>query len=221
MVVAQVLTVCPLLFFQGAYAQPVAEHALTLALGLLRYLPMRIRATSWGSSQGLSLFNTNIVILGAGGITLSLLALLEPFRPNVTILRRKAEPLKDESIPPRLHGQVHVSTLAELDKYLANVDVIFAACALTPDTKYCLAKAQFAKMQKHSIIVNVARGEVINIKDLTEALKQGQIGGAGLDVTDPEPLPDNHPLWSLTSQHESVDVEEDKGGKRANLIIVR
>lgn len=181
---------------------------------------MRVRATSWGPSQGLSLFNTNIIILGAGGITLSLLALLEPFRPNVTILRRKAEPLKDESIPPNLRGQVHVSTLAELDKHLTNANIIFVACALTPETKCCLAKSQFEKMQKHSIIVNVARGEVINVEDLTEALKQGQIGGAGLDVTDPEPLPDSHPLWSLTTRHKSVDVEEEKGGKRANLIIV-
>lgn len=205
---------------KGAYAQPVAEHALALALGLLRYFPMRVRASSWGDSQALSLFNSNVVILGAGGITLSLLALLDPFRPNVTILRRRADPLEESLIPSNLKGRVHVSTLSELDKHLPNVDVIFAACALTPDTKNCLAKRQFGKMHKDAIIVNVARGEVVHTDDLVEALKMGQIGGAGLDVTAPEPLPDGHPLWDLTSKHEVMDTDERNGGKKANVIIV-
>lgn len=171
-------------------------------------------------SQALSLFNSNIVILGAGGITLSLISQLEPFSPTITILRRKAEPLDDEVVPSKLKDRIHVSTLSDLDKLLPKADIIFAACALTPDTKDCLAKSQFEKMQKHAIIVNVSRGEVINTDDLVVALREGQIGGAGLDVTAPEPLPDEHPLWNLSSSHEDADVEEAKGGKRANLIIV-
>lgn len=158
--------------------------------------------------------------MGAGGITLCLLALLEPFRPNITILRRKAEPLDDKLIPPNLKGRVHFSTLAELDKHLSSVDVIFAACALTPDTRNCLRRAQFNKMHKDSIVVNVARGEVIDTDDLIIALRSGQIGGAGLDVTAPEPLPDGHPLWDLASQHRSMDTDKEKGGKQANIIIV-
>ncbi|UZJ54535.1 hypothetical protein CBS101457_003855 [Exobasidium rhododendri] len=204
---------------KGAFSQPVAEHALTLALALLRYLPMRVRATSWGNSQGLSIFNTNIVILGAGGITLSLLAQLEPFTPTITVLRRKAEPLEPEDVPAKLRDRIHVATLAELDKHLPNADIVFAACALTDDTKGCLGKSQFKMMRKDAIVVNVARGEVINTDDLVVALREGQIGGAGLDVTAPEPLPSDHPLWNLETEHENMDVEVEKGGKKANLII--
>jgi phosphoglycerate dehydrogenase-like enzyme len=182
---------------------------------------MRIRATSWGPSQGQSLFRSNILIIGAGGITLSLLSLLEPFRPTITILRRRAEPLDESVVPSGLKDLIRVATLADLDEHVAKANVVVAACALTPDTRACLAKTQFSKMQKHAIVVNVARGEVIKTDDLVEALQQGQIGGAGLDVTDPEPLPASHALWSLTSTHEDVhNVEEEKGGKRANLIIV-
>jgi phosphoglycerate dehydrogenase-like enzyme len=158
--------------------------------------------------------------LGAGGITLSLLAQLEPFTPAVTILRRKAEPLEDELIPDKLKDRVQVATLADLDKYIPEADIIVAACALTPDTKFCLAKKQFELMQEHAIVVNVARGEVIHTDDLVDALREGIIGGAGLDVTFPEPLASNHPLWKLESKHKSMDVEVEKGGKKANLIIV-
>jgi hypothetical protein len=76
-------------------------------------------------------------------------------------------------------------------------------------------------MQRHALVVNVARGEVIQTDDLVVALQEGQIGGAALDVTDPEPLPANHPLWTLSTKHEAMDVEAEKGGKMANLIIVR
>ena len=181
---------------------------------------MRIRATSWGPSQGLSLYHSNIVILGAGGITISLLAQLEPFTPKITVLRRKAEPLDDSIVPAKLRDLIHVSTLAELDNYLPKADIVVAACALTPDTHSCLGKAQFEKMQNHAIVVNVARGEVVNTDDLVVALKEGHIGGAGLDVTAPEPLPDNHPLWDLQSSHPSVNLDTKKGGGKANLIIV-
>lgn len=151
---------------------------------------------------------------------MSLIALLEPFRPKITILRRKAEPLEESTVPANLKDRIHVSTLAELDSHLPTADIIVAACALTPDTRSCLAKAQFEKMQKHAIVINVARGEVVNTQDILVALKEGQIGGAGLDVTDPEPLPDNHPLWNVDTVHKDMNIAVEKGGKKANLIIV-
>ena len=71
------------------------------------------------------------------------------------------------------------------------------ALALTPDTEAMFGADEFALMEQHAWIVNVARGRHIVTDDLVDALREGTIGGAGLDVTDPEPLPADHPLWSL------------------------
>lgn len=160
-----------------------------------------------------------MLILGAGGITLSLLSLLAPFTPEVTVLRRKADPIEDRFIPPQLK-HLKVGTLTDLDTHVRQADVVIVNCALTSQTKGVLSKKQFSLMKKSSIVVNVARGEVINTDDLVIALQEGQIFGAGLDVTHPEPLPDDHPLWQLSSSHPELDVPSVQGGKRANLIIV-
>ena len=71
------------------------------------------------------------------------------------------------------------------------------ALALTPETEGLFGRDEFEMMEDHAWIVNVARGRHIITDHLVEALQNGTIGGAGLDVTDPEPLPDGHPLWSL------------------------
>jgi D-3-phosphoglycerate dehydrogenase len=73
------------------------------------------------------------------------------------------------------------------------------ALALTPQTHGIMGKEQFEKMQSHAWLVNVGRGQQIVTDDLVLALKSGQIGGAALDVTDPEPLPAGHPLWSMSN----------------------
>ncbi|MCO5585468.1 hypothetical protein L7F22_039401 [Adiantum nelumboides] len=206
---------------KGAYSRPVAEHALMLALGLLRNIPLRTHATSWGPPKALSLYNTNVLILGAGGIAIELLALLAPFKVNVTILRRKAEPLKKEEVPAGWKGDIQVGSLSDLDKHVVNTDAIFVTCALTPDTEGCLGKAQFDKItSKQAIVVNVARGECIRQDDLVDAVRKGKLFGAGLDVTAPEPLPEGHPLWNLELDQADKEVNEKQGGsKRANVII--
>jgi phosphoglycerate dehydrogenase-like enzyme len=79
---------------KGAYAQPVAEHALTLLLGALRVLGVRSRATSWGEKSGESLYGRRVVIVGAGGIAVELMRLLRPFDVHVTIVRRSDSPVE-------------------------------------------------------------------------------------------------------------------------------
>lgn len=178
--------------------------------------------TLFPSRQGIarSLYGSNVLVVGAGGITTALLSQLEPFQPHVTVLRRRADPLDPKDVPAKLKDQIRVGTLADLDNHIGKADVVVLTCALTADTHGCIGKLQLQKMQKHAVIVNVARGEVIRTADLVEALEQGTIGGAGLDVTDPEPLPDNHPLWSLSTSHPALDLPREKGGQRANVIIV-
>nr|MBA2624118.1 hydroxyacid dehydrogenase [Acidimicrobiia bacterium] len=80
---------------------------------------------------------------------------------------------------------------------VAGADVVVVALALTPATRGIVDAAVLGRMEGHAWLVNVGRGEHVVTADLVEALRSGSIGGAGLDVTDPEPLPDGHSLWSL------------------------
>jgi phosphoglycerate dehydrogenase-like enzyme len=83
----------------------------------------------------------------------------------------------------------------QLHEVLPGADVVFIALALTPDTTGLLGAAELALLESHAWLVNVGRGAHIVTDDLVAALAAGSFGGAALDVTDPEPLPDGHPLW--------------------------
>jgi phosphoglycerate dehydrogenase-like enzyme len=171
---------------KGVYADQVAEHALMLALAGLRQLPERITARSWGRPGGDSLFDERVTILGGGGITASLLPLLAPFRVAATVVRRVSDPV------PGAARTVPASGLAAA---LPDAKVVFLALALTPETQRIIGAEQLATMRADAWLVNVARGRHVDTGALVAALTAGSIAGAALDVTDPEPLPDGHPLW--------------------------
>ncbi|HEX4218113.1 MAG TPA: D-isomer specific 2-hydroxyacid dehydrogenase family protein, partial [Acidimicrobiales bacterium] len=173
---------------KGAFAEPVAEHALTLALAGLRLLPERVEARSWGSQGGTSLYDERVTILGAGGITSSLLRHLAPFRVHTTVVRRSPNPMPGASV---------TASLAELGDALAGSLVVFLALALSPETAGVIGPSELGRMDEHAWLVNVARGRHVETDALVGALDRGSIAGAALDVTDPEPLPEGHPLWSL------------------------
>lgn len=174
---------------KGVYAEPVAEHALALALAGLRDLPQRIRATTWEAQGGVSLYDGKATILGGGGITECLLALLKPMRTEVTVVRR------DTTTP--LDGAARIVGPEMLHESLRDADAVFLALALTPETTGIIDAAALKAMASHAWLVNVARGGHVVTDDLVDALRNDAIGGAALDVTDPEPLPDGHPLWDL------------------------
>ena len=173
---------------KGVYAEPVAEHVLMLALAGLRGMATYARAGRWEAPEGRNLLGASVTILGGGGITDSLLRLLAPFNCEVTVVRNRPQPMKGA-------GQVVGSdALADV---LPRTDVLVLALALTPDTKGIIGAAELAALPDHAWIVNVARGGHIVTDDLVAALQADQIGGAALDVTDPEPLPEGHPLWAM------------------------
>ena len=171
---------------KGSYAEPVAEHALMLTLAGLRCMRTRITARSWGESAGRSLFDQPVTILGGGGISEALLRLLAPFRADTTVLRRNPEPVS---------GATRTLPMSKLDEALSTATVVVLALALTPETERIIGPAQLEAMRTDAWLVNVARGQHIDTDALVAALDQQAIGGAALDVTDPEPLPDGHPLW--------------------------
>jgi len=173
---------------KGAYAEPVAEHALALLLAGLRQLTVRARARSWGEPGGVSLYGQPVTIVGGGGIATELLRLLEPFRTQVTVVRRHPEPL------PGAARMIGADRLAEA---LPGARAVVLTLALTPETKGLIGRTELAAMERDAWLVNVARGGLVDTGALLDALLSGRIGGAALDVTDPEPLPPGHPLFNL------------------------
>lgn len=172
---------------KGAYAQPVAEHALALILASLRVLPARARARSWNSvPAGTSLYGRSVLIIGAGGIARELIRLLEPFGTHIVVVRRSSEPVP---------GAARTAPVGRLNAELPAADIVVVAAALTGDTRHLLGAAELALMAQTAHLVNIARGPLVDTDALVAALATGAIAGAALDVTDPEPLPDGHPLW--------------------------
>jgi phosphoglycerate dehydrogenase-like enzyme len=174
---------------KGVYSEPVAEHALALALACLRRLKQRATATAWGDPHGATLYDADVVVLGGGGITGALLGLLAPFRTRVTVVRRDG----DRQLP----GAVRTVGLDALHDVLPQARLVVLALALTPQTEHVVGACELELMDPSAVLVNVARGRHVDQGALADALRTGAIGGAGLDVTDPEPLPDDSPLWSL------------------------
>ncbi|MGI9824372.1 D-isomer specific 2-hydroxyacid dehydrogenase family protein [Agromyces sp. Marseille-Q5079] len=174
---------------KGSYARPVAEHALMLALSVLREVPRRARARTWQADErGHSLFGARVVLLGGGGITEELLRLLSPFGVQATVVRRREAPVE---------GAARTVTDSALPEVLGGADVLFVASALTERTRGMIGAAELAALPEGAVLVNVARGALVDTDALVAELASGRLGGAGLDVTEPEPLPTGHPLWQL------------------------
>ena len=172
---------------KGVYAEPVAEHALALLLAWLRNLHAYARADGWTGQAGTNLLGARVTIVGGGGIAESLLRLLGPFGCRTTVVRRRPEPMD---------GAAEVVGMEHLDAALTGAEAVVLAVALTPATAGLLDRRRLELLAPHGWVVNVARGAHIVTDDLVAVLAEGRIGGAALDVTDPEPLPDDHPLWS-------------------------
>jgi phosphoglycerate dehydrogenase-like enzyme len=172
---------------KGVYARPVAEHALGLALAGMRHLAAYARERSWSRPSGHNLLGARVTIVGGGEITRELVTLMRPFGADVTVVRRSDEPFEGASRT--------VGTAGLLDA-LAGADLVVLTLALTDQTVGIIDATAMGAMQDHAWLVNVARGRHVDTDALVAALDSGGIGGAALDVTDPEPLPDDHPLWS-------------------------
>jgi phosphoglycerate dehydrogenase-like enzyme len=117
-----------------------------------------------------------------------LLEQLAPFRVQATVVRRKSDPVP---------GAARTVSVEALDDVLPDSLVVYLALALTPETTRIIGAHQLDLMDETAWLVNVARGPHVDTDALVAALGSGSIAGAALDVTDPEPLPDGHPLWDM------------------------
>ena len=179
---------------KGVYSEPVAELALTLLLAGLRGVGTYARRSTWNpkdaNALGANLGGAEITVLGAGGITRSFLRLAKPFGVDTTVVRRRLD-----ATP--IDGATRIVAAGDLEVALRDADAVVLALPLVADTVGIINSHTLSLLGPNTWIVNVARGGHVVTDDLVDALRDHRIGGAALDVTDPEPLPDGHPLWSL------------------------
>ncbi|RVX40222.1 D-3-phosphoglycerate dehydrogenase [Nonomuraea polychroma] len=171
----------------GSYGPAVAEHALALMLTAARGLHRLARATRWGPNASQEFAGSTVAIVGCGGIGRALIRMLEPFGCTVVAVTDRGD------VP----GAAKVVPRARYREALPEADYVVVAAPATPDTRGMIGAPEFALMRESAWLVNVARGGLVVTDDLVAALRAGRIGGAALDVTDPEPLPDGHPLWGM------------------------
>jgi phosphoglycerate dehydrogenase-like enzyme len=177
-----------------AYAPTVAEHAVASLLAVLRRIPEAVRHADrreWpqaelGPKVG-TLNGATVAVVGFGNIGRAVAERLRGFGARVVAVTRsgRADALADES-----------ATNAQLDDVLARSDAVVVAVPLTSETRGMIGARALAALPPHAVLVNIARGAVLDQRALTDALASGRLGGAALDVVDPEPPPADDPLWS-------------------------
>jgi len=178
----------------GCVAPTVAEHVMTLLLSLMRRVPAMLEEQgkrNWSrlgvSAKARSVEGMTMAIVGYGQIGREVAKRAKAFGIHIVAVSRSAK--DDEFIDEAF-------ALDALDTVLARADIAVLSIALTPDTAHLFDAARLAACKPGMVLVNVARGGVVVQTALARALKSGQIGGAGLDATTPEPLPADDPLWA-------------------------
>jgi phosphoglycerate dehydrogenase-like enzyme len=180
---------------RGAHSAVVADHAFALILAHARCLP------AFGGAQAerrwqkhgfddrmFDLEGKVLGIAGFGSIGEAIARRASGFGMRVWASRRRsaASAVIERLVPA-----------AELDELLEVADVVVVACALTQETQGLFDAARFARMKRSAFFVNVARGGIVREADLIDALRDGRIAGAGLDVFEEEPLAPTSPLWTM------------------------
>lgn len=190
----------------GVLADQVAEHSLALITGLLRGLPVFFRAQQkkeFIRRPTGDLHRATIGIVGFGGNGRRLAEVLRVFRGRIvaTDVFPSDKPDYVESLWPA----------DRLNELLSVSDIVILAAPLTDATRGMIDVAALAHMKPSAILINMARGPLVVEADLVEALQSGRLAGAGLDVTEIEPLPPDSPLWSMPN----VIITPHVGGQSA------
>lgn len=183
----------------GIHAIPISEYVIGAMIAFAKGFPRAAKQQSRNQWQGYispELAGATVGILGLGAIGRRVAQLAKALGMRVIAVRRSAEQRTtgEEAGDPCFDVMVPAS---ELHYVLAESDYIVLSVPLTDDTQHMIGEAELRAMKPNAVIVNIARGAVIDQPALIAALKSGAIAGAALDVTDPEPLPVDHELWSL------------------------
>ena len=183
----------PVCITPNANYQSVAEHALAMMFALAKSLPLhdrRIRNGVWDkvSDRGLELFEKCLGVIGVGRIGRRLVEMVQPLNMKVI----GYDPwLAAEDFP------ANIQPVVDLDELLRDADFISLSCPRTQETTNMIGENEFSMMKPTAVLVNTARGGIINESALIQALQDGTIRGAGLDCFDMEPLPQDSPFMSI------------------------
>jgi len=173
---------------KGVYAGPIAEYVIGMLLAGVRRLPELMRDRRWQPLEVRTLRGATVGIVGAGGIGSAVIELLRPMgaRPIAATRSGRGVDGADVSVGP-----------TEIDAVVRESDFLVLAAPDTPETRGLFDARLFRQMRPHAWLVNVGRGTIIDTQALVDALREGKLAGAALDVTDPEPLPRGHALWGM------------------------
>jgi len=176
---------------RGCYGPQVAEHALALMLAAARRVPECVRLSSWPATDrptGRSLRDAVVALVGAGDIGTSLVELLAPLGAEILAVTRSGRAVA---------GTTESHAAEDLHRVLERADFVVLAAPSTDRSRQMIGADALAAMKPTAWLVNVGRGDLVDTDALVTALNRGEIAGAALDVTEPEPLPPDHPLWAL------------------------
>jgi phosphoglycerate dehydrogenase-like enzyme len=197
----------------GAMAVPIAHsvmaHLLTFSQRLTDFQAAQSRR-EWQPRVLRELEGSVLGVVGLGAIGLEVARLGQAFRMEVVGFRRT--PRGDEPCP--------ALPSAKLDEWLPRIDYLVLALPLGAESHHLIDAAALAKMKRHSIIVNIARGGVIDEAALIDALERRAIGGAALDVFEQEPLPNASPLWTLPNVIVTPHCSGDTAGNRGRACEI-
>lgn len=203
---------------RGAFSHSVAVHAVTLYLALLRGVPIALvqqKASAWQRDFANALAvpqESHVVISGFGSIGQEIARLLKPFGPRITGVSRSgaAHTLADRVVKS-----------VELKGILPEADAVFLCMPLGSDTRHAIGLDELRACKRNAVIVNVGRGGLWDQNAMARGLREGLIAGAATDVTEPEPLPSGHALWSAPNFILSPHVSGASGevGYRAQAQI--
>ena len=178
----------------GTHAEPIAEQTFGYLLSFERGLHQAAKNQArgvWERISGGELRGKTLGIVGVGAIGTRTAELAQAFGMEVLGTKRSVEDapdVLDEVYPPE-----------ELDEVLRRVDYLVLACPLTDETRGLISEPEFRLLSSDAVLVNIARGDVVDEDALIRALQYGRIRGAALDVFSEEPLPSESPLWDLSN----------------------
>lgn len=182
----------PVTSASGLFADQVAEQTLALLLGLVRSLPVFFRATQirdFTRRPTRDLTSMTVGIVGLGGNGRRIAEVLKPFRTRIiaTDIFPQDQPDSVDELWPA----------DQLDQLLAESDAVILCVPLNDQTHHMITARELGLMKRDAFLINVARGPVVAEADLARSLAEDELAGAGLDVTEIEPLPEDSPLWDL------------------------
>jgi phosphoglycerate dehydrogenase-like enzyme len=176
----------------GCYGNIIAEHMLAMTLSLCRRLPeyqVQQKDHLWQKLYyDKQLEDCTVLILGAGDIGTTLAKWLRPMVKKIIGIRRNVGAFPD--------CYDEMRTTAQLDDHIGSADIILCALPHTAETAGLLNRERLSKIKADAVLVNGGRGSLIDQEALCDLLDAGHFYGVGLEVTNPEPLPSDHPLWN-------------------------